>query len=164
MVSILFLDVDGVLNDHSRHPVNGYCGIIPRCMEELNRVVARTECRIILVSAWRYMILTGSMTLGGFFNMMRTHGMTATTNPFIDFAPKDVDVNDGLERGRAARTCLAGYRNVESFCAIDDMELGYAAAGIPLVHTDGSVGLTGADADHAIAILLGRCARRDVNS
>jgi len=53
--AILFLDVDGVLNNEAvfRDRRFGYLPIDCLCVERLHRVVQETDCRIVLSSAWR---------------------------------------------------------------------------------------------------------------
>ncbi len=50
---ILFLDVDGVLNQHSKPGEDG--GLDPVKVENLAWLVKKTGCKIVLSSAWRYM-------------------------------------------------------------------------------------------------------------
>ena len=68
----LFFDIDGVLNDHSKLEGSPYCGINPKCMDRLNFVIEKTNCKLILTSAWRYMINNHAMTLTGFEYMLYT--------------------------------------------------------------------------------------------
>jgi hypothetical protein len=39
---LIFLDCDGVLNDHKQH-ANGYCGTTRRCVQNLNRILRATD-------------------------------------------------------------------------------------------------------------------------
>jgi hypothetical protein len=72
---VLFLDMDGVMNDHSKLP-SGYCGIHPEKVELLNWLFAEVpDLRIVLSTSWRYMILKGEMTLKGFEMLMLIHGI-----------------------------------------------------------------------------------------
>lgn len=105
---ILFLDIDGVLNGHQILREAGCCGIDPRCVRHLNLVLRRTGCKIVLSSAWRYMIHCKAMKLDGFWYMLRTHGFTnnGNGNPIIGLTRKDKDVGDSNERGRQIREWL----------------------------------------------------------
>src|SRR4051812_43157756 len=91
----LFLDIDGVLNNHVKMD-NGYCGIDARRMRLLGQLVDRVpRVKIYLVSAWRYMILSGDMTLAGFKNMLLTHGASrATVDAFWAYSPEDENPDD----------------------------------------------------------------------
>lgn len=58
MMTVIFLDIDGVLNDHRRMR-NGYSQLTRRCVRELAKILrTRPEARIVVSSAWRY-IVTG---------------------------------------------------------------------------------------------------------
>ena len=73
--SCLFLDIDGVLNGHEWDDEAKSCNIRRECVARLNRVVASTGCKIVISSAWRYMIHCQQMSLTGFWYMLRTHGL-----------------------------------------------------------------------------------------
>jgi hypothetical protein len=83
MEKILFLDIDGVLNDHAFCEVAQSCTIKPQCMGHLNQIIHSTGCSIVLTSAWRYIIHGGDMTLKGFEYMLRTHGLLSAERPLI---------------------------------------------------------------------------------
>jgi len=158
-VKILLLDVDGVLNDHTRH-ANGYCGLQPDKLARLDRIVAATGCRIVLASAWRYLILSGSMTLSGFRNLLLTHGAAKeTADALLDRLPKDRSADDPHDRGKLARSWLDGNPLVERAVALDDgawpggEDLGYEVMGIPVVRPSPRVGLTDAEALRVIEML-----------
>jgi hypothetical protein len=165
-VKVLFLDIDGVLNGHQRHD-NGYCGIDPGKVELLNGVILATRCRVVLASAWRYMILGGDMTLKGFGHMLATYGASqATTSALLDVLPADRVVNDPNGRGKLAAEWLNGWKsqlgwkptNTLTAVALDDgdsegCDLGYTLMGIQCVRPKSSVGLTVADAATVIQLL-----------
>jgi len=75
-MKVIFLDIDGVLNGHEFCEHAKSCGINPECVCELNRIIAATDAKIVLSSAWRYMVHGGALTLKGFEYMLRTHGVT----------------------------------------------------------------------------------------
>lgn len=72
---LLFLDIDGVLNCHEDIFATGIHTIDPVKVRRLNRIVRETGAEIVISSAWRYMILSGAMTLDGFRYMLNTHGL-----------------------------------------------------------------------------------------
>lgn len=168
-MKVIFLDIDGVLNGHDahRHP-NGYCGIDPACVYRLNRIVAETGAAIVLSSAWRYLIHSGTgMTLGGFRDMLRTYGLDSSVK-IRGLTKRDEEIPD---RGEQIGDYLGLCSNVESYVILDDGsdEPPHPPATKPLtesliehheraviVFTDGTKGLTDADADRAIAILNAR--------
>ena len=71
----LFLDIDGVLNDHRKWP-NKFAPILFENVEHLNHILeAVPDVQIVLSSAWRYLVLGGSMTQEGLVNLLQTHGL-----------------------------------------------------------------------------------------
>lgn len=154
MVDIILLDIDGVLNDHIADPVAMSSTILSRCVDQLNRILDKTQARVVLVSAWRYMTF-GAMTLTGFEYLLRTHWIHVEGR-LIDVARRDwePEVRPTIERGRQAREWLDRHPTaVRNVVAIDDEDFGYTEFGVPLVQTDGKIGLTTKDADRAIEIL-----------
>lgn len=60
-MKLLFLDIDGVLNDHTRTP-SGYCGIQADKVSHLNFILKEApEVQIVISSAWRYIMLRGDI-------------------------------------------------------------------------------------------------------
>lgn len=164
----LFLDIDGVLNGHEFDPAV-MCGQIhPDKVARLNRVLVATDCRIVLSSAWRYLVHRGEMNLRGMEWLLRSHGVLADRLVGITRADLMIRVvYDGQpatwphtnERGHQISDWLMGDNRwtCQPYAVVDDMDLGISEAGHPFVMTDGKVGLTVADADRLIE-LLGRAA------
>ena len=74
-MNLIFLDFDGVLNNHKAFP-NGYCGLDSDMVIRLGNIMnAVPELKIVISSAWRYMILNGDITLRGFQNLLLLHGI-----------------------------------------------------------------------------------------
>lgn len=73
----IFLDIDGVLNDHE--VANHYCYIKDEYVELFNIFLhAFDSPNIILTSAWRYMIINGAMTFKGFQYLLYSHGINGS--------------------------------------------------------------------------------------
>lgn len=173
---ILFLDIDGVLNAHQYDPEIA-CGQIYReKVEILNRILRVTDARIVLSSAWRYIVFREEANLMGMEWLFRSHGMLAgrligitrrdtMIRGTYDGTPKNWPLSN--ERGQQIIEWLEGHPTRVAYCVLDDggtvdgtpdgewTDLGITAAGHPVVWTKSSVGLTEADADRAIAILKG---------
>lgn len=159
-MSILFLDIDGVLNDH-RKLASGYCGIQPAQVSHLNTILdAVPDCRLVISSAWRYQVTEGWMTLRGFEVLLLVHGIKChgrvigTTER--DPVPEEPDHMDTATWNRLGLMWRA--RQIEAyldegsdgnFAVLDDLPLDVPC----LVQTDGSVGLTADDAAKVIALL-----------
>lgn len=143
-MSTIFIDIDGVLNDHSISNDSGYCGILPICMSRWNSILRSTGAQVVISSAWRYMVLEGSMTLEGF-----RHGWYQPRDNIIGLIPRDV-----LEYSRAELCLQVPYDPV--YVCIDDLDLGYAALSLPFVQTDGRYGLQDHDVIRIKEILCGK--------
>lgn len=159
-MKVLFLDIDGVLNDHSPHE-NGYCGLQSDKLRWLDVIVSETGCKLVLASAWRYLILGGAMTATGFEYLLLIHGVgKATAASLVGYLPEDVDPDDFHDRGKLARGWLDSVGRalgVTRAVALDDgvngMDFGYSANGIPAVCPKSWLGLTEADARETIRLL-----------
>lgn len=150
---IVFLDVDGVLNGHQFLVEAKSCKIDPECVRRLNRLLRETDARIVLSSAWRYMVHGHAMTLGGFQYLLRTHGMIGSLNGcdnlIIDLTCRDEDLADRPDQIRA---WLESHPSADRrYVVLDDGD--FVWRDMAVVRTDGSVGLTDADVDRAIALL-----------
>jgi hypothetical protein len=179
---ILFLDVDGVLNGHDWHEGAQSNTLRHGCIDQLSRVLAETGCRIVLSSAWRYLIHGRAMTTRGFEALLRSHGACGVVNKIVGATCRDEECSHCGHRHtkrKPAAPNADGYyvcrrcdrpssradqvsrwlrEHGEVVClgryvVLDDSDYGFAAAGHPFVQTDGAYGLTAADADQVIALL-----------
>jgi len=158
--SVLFFDIDGVFNSHERHG-NGYCGTRKDCVTRLNRLIARTDCLLVASSAWRYLVLSGSMTVVGFENMLLTHGLDCrnriygVTRP--DATPEITD------RGAQINEFLASAAGagIRAAAAVDDREFDIPQFPIAFVRTDPWKGLDDAAVDKLVLLLGERPVKAD---
>lgn len=141
---VIFLDIDGVLNDHG--PVlNYYCGINKENVEVFNILYkALGEPDIVISSAWRYIMLNGAMTLQGFGYMMITHGfygnIVGFTVPDETIRGRNYQVQDYLVR-----------HNYDSYLIIDDLDLGFSrTCPTHFYQTNGDKGLVQSDINKII--------------
>lgn len=149
-MKILFLDIDGVLNGHQYNDQAKSNGICKSCVSQLNRIILETDCKIVLSSAWRYMISGGAMTNTGFRYMMSTHGVVGLD--IIDITVPDEEVP---LRGNQISNWIQ-TNAYDSFAVVDDEWYGgpdYVRNRTTL--TNGKIGLTEIDADKVIEILKG---------
>lgn len=151
MRQILFLDIDGVLNAHDPLPGSRYCGIHLEKMALLNRVIEATGCKLVISSAWRYLMLNGSMNKAGFENMLLVCGLVAEHGVVEGFTvadeviePRELQIRAWLEQ-----------RDVNSWAVVDDdpMQMQFGADEWRVVRPNGDVGLTAAEAERLIEIL-----------
>lgn len=146
-MKIIFLDIDGVLNDHS--PMcNGYCGIKAECVEQLNRILATApDAKIVVHSAWRYLLYDGDLPIRFFENLLLSHGVDCL-NRLHGRTRWDSVGGHEADRVSQIREYVIDH-GVECFAVLDDLDLQMEN----FVRTDGSRGLTRDDADRAICIL-----------
>lgn len=147
MRPLIFLDMDGVVNDHTQTE-SGFCGVLPRCAAQLNRILRATDAEIVISSAWRYMI-PEAMNLKGFAYMLLTHGIDCKDR-IIGLTCRDEEL---MPRGQQIRHWRCENGGARPYVVLDDLDLGITAAGHPFVLTDGKIGLTYRNADRAIAML-----------
>lgn len=176
-MKVIFLDIDGVLNHHEFNQESQSCTINAECITQLNRILKETSAKIVLSSAWRYVVTGHAMTLEGFRYMLQTHGLrhgaeiighTITDETCYsceyeclpsenqwDDNGRHVCVKCGHHTGRSdqIRHWLRAHRGqIERCVVIDDLPI----ENLPFIQTDSKVGLTKVLADAVIAILKGQ--------
>lgn len=115
MLKLLFLDIDGVLNNSpcwSKGPEL----MRPQC-QYLQVIIERTGAKIVLTSSWRKWIEDGSMTRVGFARLLHTHGIRAEVVAYC--SPGAVDPG---ERTALIRQCLALYPGCK-YVVLDDLPI-----------------------------------------
>lgn len=151
---VIFLDIDGVLNGHDFDRDALSNTINRRCVKLLNWILKQTDARIVLSSAWRYMIHGGGCTLLGFEYLLRSHGVIAGRL----IGATCLDETQWVTRGRQIASFRDRHVSPLARClAIDDGDdedsYGLRSCGIPWLRTDASTGLVFDDACRAISIL-----------
>lgn len=165
-MTILFLDIDGVLNDHDRMP-NGFCGTDREMIRRMNRVLDTfPELKIVVSSAWRYVVHNGISTVLGLEHLLLTHGLkchgrvlgvTAEDpekfDPVHHAAPFDVEYWKARGLKWRGEQILAYVQAVkpDAWVAVDDLPIVVHPS--RMCQTDGETGLTDADADWIIESL-----------
>ena len=143
-MKVLFLDIDGVLNSHTKL-ANGYCGIEPKQVEMLNCLLDDIpDLKLVISSAWRYLVLNDSMSVVGFENLLLTHGIKCLDR-VIDVLPKDYPLEEYPNGGRERliekwifdRYRLDG-RALDARAVVDDLPLEIAN----FVRTNGEIGMS----------------------
>ena len=151
--STLFLDVDGVLNNHVYDPRAASCVIDRDKVELVNSVLEAADACYVLSSAWRYLVHRREMSLVGLEWLLRSHGLlprlvgvtrkdTAATTCGIGHIPASE------ERGQQ----IADYGARAPYAVVDDYDLGISKRH-PFVKTDPKVGITAADAAKLVRLL-----------
>ena len=149
MNKVIFLDIDGVLNNHTKidHELNtqGYCSIDPRCALTFNYLLKKTKANVVLSSAWRYMILKEEMTLKGFNYLLITHGI------FCNLIGHTCSDELLPERSDQIQSWVHKNLPIHRYVVLDDLTI----SNHPQVFVDGNRGLTPTNALQAIKILNG---------
>lgn len=161
-MNLLFLDIDGVLNQHEPLHPEVMCGNIhDDKVHRLNLILAETGAKIVLSSAWRYIVHRGEMNLAGMGWLLRSHGildrLVGITRPDTMmpamFTGKEAWPVEN-ERGQQIADYLA-VNPCSRYVVLDDLDLGISKAGHPFVHVNGAVGLWSNDVADAVAKLSG---------
>lgn len=142
---VLFLDVDGVLNNRRFRRSNGVeIEYDPDNICHLNRILRATNCTVVLSSDRRYGILEGPHTLRTYADLLRTHGVKSLNL---------VGTTRGAEaleyRGEQIKDYLIAHPEISVYVVLDD----YSPAcfeGLSHVQTDGGEGLTKEIAEEVI--------------
>lgn len=151
-MKVLFLDLDGVANQHVSRP-NGYCGMTPKCVARLNRVFAATDCRVVVSSSWRYMVIGGAMTVRGLEYLFLTHGLNVSGR-VLGITPSDEDTGGHERRAEQVAAWLRDDAvGVTRWAVVDDRPYDFPPPPYPFVHVAESSGLTDANADRLIELL-----------
>lgn len=160
--TLIFLDIDGVLNSHADAQANGINTISRTKIAFLNQIVGETGAQLVISSAWRYMILGGAMTLDGFRYMLQTYGLR-TDAVLHGHTVSDEEI---AERGDQILAYLAALPELPAAWIVLDDASGTIApslidrCGWRWLPIDGSKGLDNDAADAVVAMLQHQGARR----
>lgn len=156
---VIFLDIDGVLNGHDYNPVSQSNPIWPEKIMLLNHILQKTGAKIVICSAWRYMVHGGAITLTGFEYLLRTHGLMAGRI----IGATCSDESDHQTRGRQIADFRHRYIPSRARCVViddgddcDDESFRLSSCGIPWVQPHPKFGLSVDNAITATQILWGR--------
>ena len=142
---------------------NGYCGINADCVRNLNSILVDIpDLKIVITSAWRYIMIGQQMTLKGFEYMLMVHGIDCrgrlhghTDKDESPDLPQDIQdlawTAIGLRlRGEQIRSYVARH-GIKRYAVLDDL----AIDADNFVKTDPTIGLTLQEAVKVVDILLG---------
>lgn len=158
-MKVIFLDIDGVLNDGHAEEGAAYCGIQRPLVGRLNRILhAVPDCQLVISSSWRYFIFAGHMTITGFEVMLaaagvhcrgRVHGHTESDEKCC--VPQKLSDDTWYDRTRAKQIeAYIDEHSILQYVVLDDMVMD-----IPnLLLTNCWEGLTDEIVDKAIELLV----------
>jgi len=141
MPTIIFSDIDGVLNGHEWCHVGG-CRIRQDCLLCLNHLLYRTNARLVITSSWRHKIHNG-LPLPAFSWVLRSHGLETNVHDVTPPGP------DGPEDRRNQIAAWLQAHDNPPYLALDDFPL------LPLrsIRTNPSTGLRPHDVSAALKLL-----------
>lgn len=153
---VIFLDIDGVLNGHDFDENAQSNTIDSHKVFILNAILKESGAKLVLSSAWRYMIHGGAMSLTGFEYLLRSHGIMAgrligaTCSDECRFPVRGQQIADYRNRFIPESTrCVI----LDDGDARWESDYGLNGCGIPWVQTDSAIGLTWDDARKVLEIL-----------
>ncbi len=136
-MKILFLDVDGVLNNaQTRERFNGYLGIDRELVKYVKQIVERTGCQIVVSSTWR---------LDPEFLME----VEKVVGPYLDVTP--VDDLYHFRGNEIFKWIMHTKTPPECYAILDDTQAFYRHQ--PLFKTDPQVGITPEIVEQIVAYL-----------
>lgn len=111
---ILFLDIDGVLNNYSPYFKYGeakskdeyYKEIYPELIEILNRIVKETDCKIVISSSWRIIFSVEEIT--AMFKIRNFNGEIIDSTPIL-WKERGLEIQEWLNNNKT-----------EKFAIVDD--------------------------------------------
>lgn len=119
-LKLLFLDVDGVLNNPSTSWDANHCGIEDELLKYLKFIVQRTGCKIVLSTTWRLMDDAKAVLL----HTLKTRADLNIDDLVIGQTPSLKQRGGHRTHEIAEYLRLNSYRyNVVSWCALDDLAL-----------------------------------------
>jgi hypothetical protein len=139
--SLLFLDIDGVLNTTSTmlaHP--GTLRFAPSAVAALKKILAASDCRIVLTSTRR------RDGLSAIRQAFRANGLPEAAERLIDSTPILSDSDTDSHRAEEIQSWLEQNHFTGPFAILDDAPI----PGLPVITTSHDLGLTLRDADLAI--------------
>lgn len=163
---VIFLDIDGVLNDMRQHG-NGFFGTNKENVEVMNTLLSQfPDAKIVISSSWRYMIQEKSMTVDGFTNMLLSHGLDCLSlngstsykhggyqSRVLGRTALDEEIKG---RGKQIKSYLECHPSISNFVIFDDMLWDfekYPHLMTQLILTDPATGVTPKQIEQAAKLL-----------
>lgn len=151
-MKVIFLDIDGVLNnfriehDHTRQPID------KECMKHLNQIIEKTGAKVVLSSTWR----VNFNTVEEFQAFMVVHGFNGTCIGFTPWLKQPYMVRGNeiyawIDQNEKLLNCKSW--DFTDYVILDDDGDMLLWQKSNFVQTKTAVGLTECKAFEAIAIL-----------
>lgn len=151
-MKVIFLDIDGVLNDDNTptHAKSYFVFIDQEKLLRLKQIVEVTQAKIVLSSTWRY-DRSNPKYNGDYLELQEAFRQVGLE--FYSFTPEDVY---GIRRGMEIRAWLGLHPEVDRYVILDDELFDFEQQGLlpRLIKTEfGDGGLTEAHVQEAIEML-----------
>jgi len=147
-VNVVFLDIDGVLNNSKTRKLTSYTRspfVDPAMLKRLRKILDATKAEVVLSSDWRY-DRDDERYNQDFIELKYLLGDYGIE--FYDFTPERLDGNRGLE----IKEFLDNHKEVTNYVVLDDRSDACVEPD-KFIHTSMSVGLTDDHVQEAIDIL-----------
>ena len=148
-MNIIFLDVDGVLNNkRTTEEIDGYVGIDDYLVSRLATIIKSTNSKVVLISSWRY-------NWNRFHKTAQDECANYLDQKMLKYNIHiDDKIDNSLSKGLGIIDYLGKFKEYK-FVIIDDEENDYEELGMLLnfVQTSSTYGLTEKNAIDAINIL-----------
>ena len=141
---VIFLDIDGTLNDNSWKEEPDTPWILQPCAKALDYIINETGAQLILTSQRRHAIHTGRISMSGFQVLLKSHGIKGNLAGHLPYT-------DNWEDKRFLIKDWLRINNWNRYCVIDDVDMHVGNQVFPKSDT----GLTIEDTEEAIGILNG---------
>lgn len=141
---VVFLDVDGVLNNYTTRQVlpAGGIGIDPVNVTNLNKLIECVDVDIVLSSTWRLLYSLSSLN-----RLLQQVGFKGRV------LERTIEIMAAYNRGEEIQEWLDRYPDVTQFVILDDdNDMDHLID--HLVQTDPKVGLTMEDVEKALLLLI----------
>jgi hypothetical protein len=157
-MKVIFLDVDGVLNQGAFLEANETQLIDRKNVAVLKEIIDKTKALIVLSSGWKLRFGDDMQPLTEeacrLYNSLRESGITLFGKT-PDFSTEDIRKNSAFSKVKAKeiKAWLAMRNDVDSFIVLDDLDLNDKEINSRLIRINSITGLTGHDAARAVRML-----------
>lgn len=120
----MFLDIDGVLGPHDWSQEAESNIISKKCVWCFNQILRAAQPKVVISSAWRYMVNGSALTTKGFEYLLRTHGVSTKLNIVGTTASDELYPT----RDAQIQQYLEEYEVYNKYIILDDMDMGWCPA------------------------------------
>lgn len=142
---IIFLGIDGTLNDNTWKDDPNAPWITPGPAQALNYILQQTGAQIILTSQRRHALYSGRITLSGFQILLKSHGIAGNVAGYIPYTDNWEDKKFLIKEWLRVNHC-------SRYVILDDVNMQNDNQVMP----EPTIGLTMDNAQDAVAMLQGR--------